>query len=91
LSLKFGESLPEEYRQFYDLTLEDVLNCLNAADTQEGLATGYYTAEKTYYKHRVYVYYYLTLPLQGSKDEFFAIVDFIGYTSQEDPPTLKNH
>lgn len=74
----------EEYRKFYSIRIEDVLLCLNEPDSQEGLASDHYTAEKVLPKHRVYVYYYLTLPLQGSRDEVYAIVDFIGYTSQED-------
>jgi hypothetical protein len=74
----------EEYRKFYSLSIADVLATLNEPDTQVGLATDHYTVEKTYRKHRVYVYYYLTLPLQGKQDEAYAIVDFIGYTASQD-------
>jgi hypothetical protein len=74
----------EEYRRFYDIPLEHILSTLNEPDIHEGLATGHYTAEKAFPTHQVYVYYYLTLPLQGDKDEAYAIVDFIGYTNQED-------
>jgi hypothetical protein len=42
--------------------------------------TGRYTAEKTFGTHRVYVYYYRTLPLNSKADEVYAIVDFIGYS-----------
>ncbi len=51
-----------------------VLTALNAPDTHEGLTTGRYTAEKAFGKHRVYVYYYRTLPLNGKMDEVYAIV-----------------
>jgi hypothetical protein len=74
----------QEYQRFYDVSVAQVLACLNEPDVQEGLADDHYTVEKTFRKHRVYVYYYLTLPLQGDKDEVYAIVDFVGYTVQED-------
>ena len=70
----------EEYRALYSIPLNQVLTTLNEPDTHEGLTTGRYTAEKTFGKHRVYVYYYRTLPLRGKTDEVYAIVDFIGYS-----------
>ena len=70
----------EEYRVLYSIPLDQVLTTLNQPDTHEGLTTGRYTAEKTLAKHRVYVYYYRTLPLRGKSDEVYAIVDFIGYS-----------
>ncbi len=69
----------EEYRALYSISLKQVLETLNHPDTHEGLTTGRYTAEKTFGKHRVYVYYYRTLPLNGKTDEVYAVVDFIGY------------
>ena len=77
----------EEYRQFYDISIDDVLTCLNHPDTHTGLATDHYTAEKAMHDHHIYVYYYLTLPLQATDKEVFAIVDFIGYTSAADVPS----
>jgi hypothetical protein len=70
----------EEYRVLYSISLDQVLTTLNTPDTHEGLTTGHYTAEKAFGKHRVYVYYYRTLPLRGKTDEVYAIVDFIGYS-----------
>ena len=70
----------EEYRVLYSISLNRVLTTLNAPDTHEGLTTGRYTAEKAFGMHRVYVYYYRTLPLRGKADEVYAIVDFIGYS-----------
>jgi hypothetical protein len=70
----------EEYRVLYSIPQDLVLTTLNNPDTHEGLTTGRYTAEKTFGKHRVYVYYYRTLPLNGKADEVYAIVDFIGYS-----------
>ncbi len=57
-----------------------MLETLNYPDTHEGLTTGRYTAEKTFGKHRVYVYYYHTLFRKGKTDEVYATVDFIGYS-----------
>jgi hypothetical protein len=74
----------QEYRKFYDVTIDDVLDCLNTPDTHEGLATDHYTAEKAIKDHRIYVYYYLTYPVQAKDNEVYAIVDFIGYTTKED-------
>jgi hypothetical protein len=69
----------EEYRALYSIPRKQVLATLNHPDTREGLTTGRYTAEKTLGTHRVYVYYYRTLPRNGKTDEVYAIVDFIGY------------
>src|SRR5438105_9201357 len=63
----------EEYRKFYSISLKEVLATLNKPDLHEGLTTDYYTSEKQFRTHRVYVYY-LTIPLlQASKDEAYAI------------------
>ena len=70
----------EEYRVFYSIPLKQVLETLNHPDTHKGLMTGRYTTEKSFGTHRVYVYYYRTLPLNGKADEVYAIVDFIGYS-----------
>lgn len=70
----------EEYRVLYSIPLDQVLTTLNTPDTLEGLTTGRYTAEKTFAKHLVYVYYYRKLPRIGKTDEVYAIVDFIGYS-----------
>lgn len=37
----------------------------------------HFTLEKTFGMHRVYVYYYRTLPCSSKADEVYAIVDFI--------------
>jgi hypothetical protein len=78
----------EEYRKFYSVRVSDVLSCLNEPH-HDGLATDHYVVEKTVKGSRLYVYYYLTLPLQGKKDEAYAIVDFIGLT--DNLPTPKKH
>jgi hypothetical protein len=70
----------EEYRKFYNISIEDILLTLNKPEVHAGLSSDRYTVEKSFGPYRVYVYYYLTLPLQGDKDEAYAIVDFIGYT-----------
>ncbi len=69
----------EEYRVLYSISHKHVLETLNHPDTHGGLTTGRYTAEKTCGTHRVYVYYYRTLPRNGKTGEVYAIVDFLGY------------
>jgi hypothetical protein len=64
----------EEYRVLYSIPLDQVLTTLNTPDTHEGLTTGRYTAEKTFAKQRVYVYYYRMLPLNGKNDEVYAML-----------------
>lgn len=76
----------EEYRRFYDISLNDLLETLNTPDTHEGLPEGRYTNEKTFDTKHVFVHYYLTYPLLGDKDEVYAIIDFVGYASREDLP-----
>ena|SRR6266571_4017147 len=76
----------QEYRRLYSVSVAQVLTCLNNPEAQEGLADDHYTAEKIFAGHRVYVYYYLTLPLEGDRDEVYAIVDFVGYTGEDDTP-----
>lgn len=78
----------EEYRRLYGVSIKEVLLCLNEPDLREGLAEDHYTVEKAFTNHRIYIYYYVTLPLQADKDECFVIVDFIGYTPEEHP--MKN-
>jgi hypothetical protein len=78
----------EEYRKFYKVTIADVLSCLNEPH-HNGMATDHYIAEKSVNGSRLFVYYYLTLPLQGKKDETYAIVDFIGLA--EEKPTPEKH
>jgi hypothetical protein len=75
----------EEYRTFYKVAISDVLSCLNEPH-HDGLATDHFIAEKTVNGARLYVYYYLTLPLQGKKDEAYAIVDFIGLADESPAP-----
>ena len=74
----------EQYRWFYDVSIDQLLETLNTPDTHEGLADSRYTNEKAFADHRLYVYYYLTLPLQGKRDEAYAVIDFIGYSEEED-------
>jgi hypothetical protein len=76
----------EEYRRFFDVSIEQVLDCLNNPERNEGLATDHYTAEKSLKKRRLYVYYYLTYPLYATGEEAYAIVDFIGSTEKADRP-----
>src|SRR5260370_11627990 len=78
----------EEYRTSYKVPIAGVLDCLNEPH-HEGLATEHYIVEKTVNGSRLYVYYYLTLPLQGTKDETYAIVDFIGLADEK--PTPEKH
>lgn len=73
----------EEYRDVYNITLDEVVLTLNEPDLREGLTDDKYTVEKTIGKKRVYIYYYQTLPLQGKPEELYAIVDFIGFTAIE--------
>ncbi len=79
----------EQYRRLYDIAIDQLLQTLNSPDLSEGLADGRYTNEKDFPTHRVYVYYYLTLPLQGGKDEAYAIIDFIGYSAEENALILE--
>ena len=74
----------EEYRQVYEISLDEVVRTLNEPEVHEGLSDDQYTAEKSFSNHRVYIYYYRTLPLQalqGKRDELYAIVDFIGFSA----------
>ncbi|SRR6266567_4354688 len=74
----------DEYRRFIDVSIKQVLDCLNALEKSVGLATDHYTAEKALKPRRLHVYYYLTYPLHTIDTEAFAIVDFIGCTETED-------
>ena len=75
----------EEYRRLYDVSLDEILLTLNNPKLREGISSDHYTVEKTTGKHRIYLYYYLTLPLQAKQDEMYVIVDFIGFTPVETP------
>lgn len=70
----------EEYRRLYDISLEEVVLALNEPEFHEGLSDDRFTAEKSFARHRVYLYFYLTLPLQAKYDELYAVVDFVGAT-----------
>lgn len=75
---------------FFDVSIQHVLDCLNAPEHNEGLATDHYTAEKALNNRRLHVYYYLTYPLQATDTGAYAIVDFIGCTKAEDRPAKTN-
>jgi hypothetical protein len=70
----------EEYRALYGVTLDDVLLTLNTPELHEGVSSDRYTAERTGRTHRVYLYYFLTQPLQAKTDALYAIIDFISLT-----------
>lgn len=70
----------EEYRTLYGITLDDVVLTLNNPELHEGVSSDRYTAERTIGAHRIYLYYYLTLPLHATTDALYAIIDFIGFT-----------
>jgi hypothetical protein len=70
----------EEYRKLYDISLDEVLLTLNEPELNEGVTSGRYTVEKTISKRRIYLYYFVTLPLQAKQDELYAVIDFIGFT-----------
>src|SRR5579872_1036241 len=71
----------EEYRRLYAVSLEEILLTLNDPELHEGLADERYTVEKSFATHRIYLYYYLTFPLQVKDNALYAIVDFIGFTN----------
>ncbi|GHO85230.1 hypothetical protein [Dictyobacter formicarum] len=74
----------QEYQNLYSIAITDVLTCLNAPDKKEGLTTDHYTAEKTFDKYSLYIYYYVTLPLRSRGDsDVYAVVDFIGFSESE--------
>jgi len=77
----------EEYRHLYNISLDDVLLCLNDPDTREGLATDHYTVEKVLGDHHIYVYYYMIFPLQAKNSQIYAVIDFIGYTTTKEEIT----
>jgi hypothetical protein len=81
----------QQYRQLYEVSVAEVLQTLNQPDVHEGLAEDHYTAEKTIGTRRIFVYYYVTLPLQGNGEERFAIVDLVSFTSVEDERVLHRH
>lgn len=70
----------EEYRKLYSISLNEVLLTLNGPELHEGISSDHLTVEKTIGKRRIYLYYYLTLPLQAKQGELYAVLDFIGFT-----------
>ncbi|MGH7203191.1 MAG: hypothetical protein ACREHC_01970 [Candidatus Levyibacteriota bacterium] len=72
----------QEYQRFYHVSLDEILLTLNEPDTHEGVSEDRYTSEKQFANRRVYIYYYLTLPLQGKQDEVYAVVDFVSVTEE---------
>jgi hypothetical protein len=80
----------QQYRQLYEVSVEEVLQTLNKPDLHEGLAEDHYTAEKTIGTRRIFVYYYVTLPLRGNSQERFAIVDLVSFTGREDKRVLRS-
>jgi len=70
----------EEYRDSYNISLSEVILTLNEPHLHEGLSNERYTAEKTIDKRRIYLYYYLTFPLQAQDHELYAIIDFVGFS-----------
>ena len=70
----------EEYRDIYNINLNEVLLTLNKPELHEGLSNDHFTVEKTIGTKRIYMYYYQTLPLQAKPDELYAIVDFVGFS-----------
>ncbi len=71
----------EDYRDVYTISLDEVVHTLNEPEVHEGLSDDRYTVEKTIGDRRIYLYYYQTFPMQGTQDELYAIVDFIGFTT----------
>ncbi len=71
----------EAYRDMYTISLDEVVLTLNEPEVHEGLSDDRYTVEKTIGERRIYLYYYQTFPMQGTQDELYAIVDFIGFTT----------
>jgi hypothetical protein len=70
----------EDYRDSYNISLDEVVLTLNEPELLEGLSNERYTAEKTIGKRRIYLYYYQTLPLQAQDHELYAIIDFVGFS-----------
>lgn len=80
----------EEYRETYDISVDEVLDTLNDPEVHVGVSEGRDTVEKTIGKRRVYIYFYKTLPLQGKPGELYAIVDFVGFSDINTLPTEQN-
>jgi hypothetical protein len=70
----------EDYRDVYNINLDEVVLTLNEPELHEGLSDERYTVEKTIGTRRVYIYYYQTLPLQAKPNELYAIIDFVGFS-----------
>lgn len=71
----------EEYRKAYAISLEEIITTLNTPEVHEGFTNERFTAEKTVGNRKIYVYYYQILPFSAQQGEYYAIVDFIGYSS----------
>lgn len=71
----------EEYRKAYVISLDEIRVTLNEPELHEGFTNERFTAEKTIGNRRIYLYYYQILPFSAHQDEYYAIVDFIGYSS----------
>lgn len=76
----------EEYRQHYNVSIDDVLLILNEPEEQEGLASDKFTAARVFESSRVFLDYYVTLPLQGEGEMVCAIVDYVGSEPLEHLP-----
>jgi hypothetical protein len=48
--------------------------------------TDKFTASRVFEHYRVFLDYYVTLPVQGDGDMVFAIVDYVGYEPLESLP-----
>lgn len=70
----------EQYRNLYNISIDEVIDTLNKPDLLEGLPDDRYTAEKMFGKKRIYIYFYQTFPLLGTPSEHYAIVDFVSFT-----------
>ena len=70
----------EDYRDSYNISLDEVALTLNEPELHEGLSNERYTVEKTIGNRRIYLYYYQTLPLQAKHNELYAIIDFVGFS-----------
>ena len=62
----------EDYRDSYNISLDEVLLTLNEPELHEGLSDERYTVEKTIRKRRIYIYSYQTLPLQTKQNELYS-------------------
>ena len=73
----------QEYQRLFTISLDEILLTLNEPDLHEGISEDRYTAEKVIGNRRIYIYYYLTLPLQGKENEVYAVVDYVAFSEEE--------